>query len=140
MIALPLMLGIGEDYGVHLVHEFREQKGRYRMSQATAVAVLVDGLTTVVGFGSLMIASHRGLQSLGRVLTLGVSCCMFTSMIMLPALLTIMSRKRERAETETSDAEAVTLSRPRRRIDPAQHPGSGPHAPPRRVDRPITRS
>jgi predicted RND superfamily exporter protein len=123
MIALPLMLGIGEDYGVHLVHEFREQKGRYRMSQATAVAVLVDGLTTVVGFGSLMIASHRGLQSLGRVLTLGVSCCMFTSMIMLPALLTIMSRKREAAESETSVDEQVAPSRPRRRIDPPQHPG-----------------
>lgn len=140
MIALPLMLGIGEDYGVHLVHEFREQKGRYRMSQATAVAVLVDGLTTVVGFGSLMIASHRGLQSLGRVLTLGVSCCMFTSMIMLPALLTIMSRKREAAESETSANAQVAPSRPRRRIDPAQPPGMGPHAPPRRIDRPVARS
>ena len=48
------------------------------MSPGTAVAVLVDALTTIVGFGSLMIASHQGLQSLGRVLTLGVTCCLFT--------------------------------------------------------------
>jgi uncharacterized protein len=134
MIALPLMLGIGEDYGVHLVHEFREQKGRYRMSQATAVAVLVDGLTTVVGFGSLMIASHRGLQSLGRVLTLGVSCCMFTSMIMLPALLTIMSRNRRDGDADKPAANSPSR-KPRWRLDPAHHHGAGPHAAPRRSER-----
>jgi hopanoid biosynthesis associated RND transporter like protein HpnN len=133
MIALPLLLGIGVDYGVHIIHEYREQTGRYRMSPATAVAVLVDGLTTVVGFGSLMIASHRGLQSLGRVLTLGVSCCMFTSMIMLPALLVLMSRKRRTVEAETTPAtEQPALRRvPLRRIDTAEHPGTGPHTIPR---------
>lgn len=91
MIALPLILGIGVDYGVHIVHDYREQRGRFRMAPSTAVAVLVDSLTTIVGFGALMIASHQGLQSLGRVLTIGVSCCLFTSLIMLPALLTLMS-------------------------------------------------
>ena len=61
MIALPLILGIGVDYGVHIVHEYREQTGPYRMSPGTAVAVLVDALTTIMGFGSLMVASHQGL-------------------------------------------------------------------------------
>ncbi len=95
-----LILGIGVDYGVHIVHEFREQQGPYRMSPATAVAVLVDALTTLVGFGSLMIATHQGLQSLGRVLTLGVTCCLFTSLIMLPAMLTWMTRNRQRPPVE----------------------------------------
>ncbi len=49
----------------------------------------------MVGFGSLMIASHQGLQSLGRVLTLGVTCCLFTSLVMLPAVLTWMTRHRK---------------------------------------------
>jgi hypothetical protein len=97
LIALPLILGIGVDYGVHIVHEFRESDGPYRISPGTAVAVLVDALTTLVGFGSLMIASHQGLQSLGRVLTLGVTCCLFTSLIMLPALLTYLTRNRKPA-------------------------------------------
>jgi predicted RND superfamily exporter protein len=65
------------------------------MSPGTAVAVLVDALTTLVGFGSLMIATHQGLQSLGRVLTLGVTCCMFSSLVMLPAILTWITRKRK---------------------------------------------
>jgi predicted RND superfamily exporter protein len=95
LIALPLILGIGVDYGVHIVHEFREQQGPYHMSPGTAVAVLVDALTTLVGFGSLMIASHQGLQSLGRVLTLGVTFCLFTSLIMLPAMLTWLTRNRK---------------------------------------------
>ncbi|HET6880065.1 MAG TPA: MMPL family transporter [Pirellulales bacterium] len=142
MIALPLMLGIGVDYGVHIIHEYREQTGRYRMSPATAVAVLVDGLTTVVGFGSLMIASHRGLQSLGRVLTLGVTCCMFTSMIMLPALLAIMSRKRKPADEQTGVAESAAPLRlsPHRRVDNAEHPGTGPHNSPRRLTKRSTTS
>jgi len=95
LIALPLILGIGVDYGVNIVHEFRESEGVYRMSPGTAVAVLVDALTTLVGFGSLMIATHQGLQSLGRVLTLGVTCCLFTSLVMLPALLTLLTKNRK---------------------------------------------
>ena len=78
------------------------------MSPGTAVAVLVDALTTLVGFGSLMIASHQGLQSLGRVLTLGVTCCLFTSLVMLPSLLTLISRTRPAAPV----AEPLPLERP----------------------------
>src|SRR4029079_2243060 len=95
LIALPLILGIGIDYGVHILHEFRETKGGYRMSPAPAVAVLVDALTALVVFGSLMIATHQGLQSLGRVLTLGVTCCLFASLIMLAAALTWFTRHRK---------------------------------------------
>ncbi len=91
LIALPLILGIGVDYGVHIVHEFRESDGPYHISPGTAVAVLVDALTTLVGFGSLMIATHQGLQSLGRVLTIAVTCCLFSSLVMLPALLSWMT-------------------------------------------------
>jgi hopanoid biosynthesis associated RND transporter like protein HpnN len=128
MIALPLMLGIGVDYGVHIVHDFRDQKGPYRMSPSTAVAVLVDSLTTVVGFGALMIASHQGLQSLGRVLTIGVSCCLFTSMIMLPALLTWVTRNRpevDDAAKSPGSTEETSLRGHMREDRP--HPGNEPH-------------
>ncbi len=94
MIVLPLILGIGIDDGVHVVHDFRNQTRRYRLSSSTAAAVLLTSLTTLVGFGSLMIAGHLGLKSLGRVLTIGVSCCLFTSLVMLPTLLACMARSR----------------------------------------------
>jgi hopanoid biosynthesis associated RND transporter like protein HpnN len=125
-IALPLILGIGVDYGVHIIHEFRERTGPYRMSHATAVAVLVDALTTIVGFGSLMIASHEGLRSLGRVLTIGVSCCLFSSMVVLPAALAWRTRNRTTPEDEEIQRHAS--SRVVRRDPPDGLPALSPAA------------
>jgi hopanoid biosynthesis associated RND transporter like protein HpnN len=90
LIGIPLILGIAVDYGVHVVHDALERPGRYRISASTANSVLVDALTTILGFGALMVASHRGLESLGRVLTLGVTTCTLTSLVFLPAILAIM--------------------------------------------------
>ena len=141
MIVLPLILGIGVDDGVHVVHDFRRRSGAYRMSPSTASAVLITSLTTMVGFGSLMIASHRGLQSLGRVLTIGVSCCLFTSLVMLPALLACASRMRgeweasEQGPGVATQAPARPVASPKqiRRVDPADHPGTSGRAVPRPV-------
>ena len=89
MIVLPLTLGIGMESGINLLHELRCQRGRYRgAGNAVIVAVVVNSLTTMVGFGALMIANHQGLQSLGRVLTISMGCCLFNSLL-LPNLLVI---------------------------------------------------
>jgi len=141
LIVLPLILGIGVDDGVHVIHDFRRQTGRYRMSASTASAVLITSLTTMVGFGSLMIASHQGLQSLGRVLTIGVSCCLFTSLVMLPALLGWMTQHRpilpeEEEIGKTADSSVDTdSSRKVYRHDRAHtDPGGGLHGVPVRRD------
>jgi hopanoid biosynthesis associated RND transporter like protein HpnN len=132
MIVLPLILGIGIDDGVHVVHDFRRQTGRYRMSASTASSVLITSLTTMVGFGSLMIASHRGLQSLGRVLTVGVSCCLITSLVMLPALLAWLTRNRPEMEEPNLDTVRESNStRKAYRQDPAHSPSTSPQAAPR---------
>jgi hypothetical protein len=90
LIGVPLILGIAVDYGVHIMHDALERPGPYRMSASTANSVLVDALTTILGFGALMVASHRGLESLGRLLTLGVTTCTLTSLVFLPALLNVV--------------------------------------------------
>ena len=90
LIGIPLILGIAVDYGVHIMHDALERPGPYRISASTANSVLVDALTTILGFGALMVASHRGLESLGRVLTLGVTTCTFTALVFLPAILSIL--------------------------------------------------
>jgi len=135
MIVLPLILGIGIDNGVHVVHDFRCQTHRYRMSPSTANAVVITSLTTMVGFGSLMVASHRGLQSLGRVLTIGISCCLFASLVMLPAVLSWLTRHRPEApsEPEVQDLSGSGLKRHR---DPAH--AFAPHSPV--VPRPASRA
>jgi uncharacterized protein len=89
MIVLPLTLGLGMDTGINLVHEMRCQRGRYRgAGNAVLIAVVVNTLTTMVGFGALMIANHQGLQSLGRALTISMGFNMFNSLV-LPNLLVL---------------------------------------------------
>ncbi|TWT39177.1 MMPL family transporter [Blastopirellula retiformator] len=112
MIVLPLILGIGIDDGVHVLHDFRCQSGRrYRISASTATAVLITSLTTMIGFGSLMLADHQGLQSLGRVLTIGVTCCLFTSLILLPAFLSTITGNRKIEEPPRKPKPEATRKR-----------------------------
>ncbi len=90
LIVLPLILGIGVDDGVHVIHDFRSQSSRYSTSPSTINAVTLTSLTSMVGFGSMLVAAHQGLVSLGIVLVVGVGSCLFVSLVTLPALLTLM--------------------------------------------------
>ena len=103
LIGIPLILGIAVDYGVHIVHDSLERPGPYRISASTANSVLVDALTTILGFGALMVASHRGLESLGRVLTLGVTTCTITSLVFLPAVLALVGPGRAADAADAAD-------------------------------------
>jgi hopanoid biosynthesis associated RND transporter like protein HpnN len=98
IIALPLVLGVGVDNGVHLLHDYliRRRAGLKTVSYPIARGVLVKGLTTMIGFGTLMISSQRGLAGLGLCLTLGVGCCLLASLVFLPAVLRLVSRPRVR--------------------------------------------
>jgi hypothetical protein len=88
--------------------------------------MFVNATTTMVGFGSMMIAAHRGLYSLGLVLTIGVGTCLLVSIVLVPAILTWMTRRRgalgaaqwlpdelpeELPEAFPEDAEAVPFPR-----------------------------
>jgi hypothetical protein len=115
LIGIPLILGIAVDYGVHIVHDSLERPGPYRISASTANSVLVDALTTILGFGALMVASHKGLESLGRVLTIGVTTCTLTSLIFLPAVLALVRPGRtedDGAAEDPADADAAVATLP----------------------------
>jgi len=92
MIALPLVLGVGVDNGVHILHDYLAPKaeGRFALSRAIGRGVLIKALTTMIGFGSLMISSQPGLAGLGLCLTLGVACCMIAALFLLPVLLRLL--------------------------------------------------
>lgn len=96
LIVLPLVLGIGVDDGVHMVHDYRRQlaanSNGYVPSSDTVNGVLLTSLTSIIGFGSLMVSSHEGLKSVGVVLAIGVACCLTVALIMLPAILVLVAR------------------------------------------------
>ncbi len=90
IIVIPLLLGIGVDSGIHLVHRAQQSGGRAAdlMDSTTARAVFYSALTTTVSFGTLAFSSHRGMASLGVVLSIGMVATVIGNLIVLPALLT----------------------------------------------------
>lgn len=89
VIALPLLLGIGVDNGIHMVqrarHGHHPEENPLRTS--TARAVLFSALTTMCGFGNLVLSPHPGTASMGLLLTLGTVITLGVTLIVLPALL-----------------------------------------------------
>jgi predicted RND superfamily exporter protein len=87
-LALPIVLGVAEDSGVHLVHRFVAERGDLARTLAGAGrTVVLCGATTLIGFGSLVGASHRGLASFAAALTLGAGGALAASLVVLPQLL-----------------------------------------------------
>lgn len=98
IIALPLLLGIGVDSGIHLVHRARAgmPPDLHLLRTSTARAVVFSALTTVCSFGNLSFSSHRGMASMGQLLTVGVGVTLICVLLVLPALLDQHRRWSER--------------------------------------------
>jgi uncharacterized protein len=92
VFGLPLILGAAAEYGLNIVMRYREgrDRGGPLIARSTVMAVLVSGLTTIAGFGSLMIADHRGIFGLGLLLTLGTTTSLIAALVVLPVLLQAM--------------------------------------------------
>jgi predicted RND superfamily exporter protein len=95
IMALPLIVGIGIDDGVHLLHRWRiEGKGQIpRIYASTGRAILLTSLTTMLAFGSLMFSLYRGFASLGIAMFIGVGACFLTSVFVLAGVLGLIERK-----------------------------------------------
>ncbi len=89
---VPLILGIGIDNGIHVVHRFREHDGEdlVEVFQHTGRGIVMTSLTTMVGFGALIFADYPGLISSGVLAILGVGTTLVAAVTILPALLTLI--------------------------------------------------
>ena len=94
-IALPITFGIGVDYGVNIFQRYRLEKSKGILSslEQTGGAVLLASLTTVTGYGSLLIASNQAFVSFGKLAILGEFTCVFAAVISLPALIWYHEKK-----------------------------------------------
>jgi len=110
IMMLPLVIGIGVTNGIHILNRFAEEQTPSLFSRSTGKAVLVSGLTTIAGFGSLILAQHRGIQSLGLVMAIGLATCMIAALMFLPALLTLLLRY-QKANRPSDDNARSPLSR-----------------------------
>jgi hopanoid biosynthesis associated RND transporter like protein HpnN len=93
---VPLIIGIGIDYGVYIVHRWiSEGKGISSLRavvESTGRAVALSALTTMIGFGAIMFAQHQGLMLMSRTLVMGIGFCLLAAVLLLPALLLIIEK------------------------------------------------
>jgi len=92
VMTLPLIVGIGVTNGIHILNRFAEEQHPSILARSTGKAVLVSGLTTIAGFGSLILAQHQGIRSLGLIMATGVTTCMVVGLTFLPALLNLLDK------------------------------------------------
>jgi hypothetical protein len=82
-----MIIGIGVDYSIHVLHRFRGAGGDFHRVAQTGKAVLFAALTTIFGFGSLVLSHFPGLRSMGFVAVFGTLYCALFTLTLLPALL-----------------------------------------------------
>lgn len=89
LMILPLFLGIAVDDGLHLVHRMLESPddAASPLARSTGKSIVLTSLTSMVGFGSLMVAQHFGVFSLGAIATLAIGCALIATIVILPLLL-----------------------------------------------------
>ena len=100
IMMLPLVVGIGVTNGIHILNRFAEEHNPSILSRSTGKAVIVSALTSIAGFGSLMVAKHQGIQSLGIVMSIGVGMCMVVAVTFLPAVLMLLTRLKRKEKTQ----------------------------------------
>ncbi len=100
VIALPLLLGVGVSFNIYFVMNWRAGRS-HPLGSATARAVVFSALTTGTAFGSLALSQHPGTASMGHLLLLSLFCTACTTLVFLPALLSVL-----RLPVRTREAQA----------------------------------
>ena len=94
MIALPLLFSLGISYPIYMVSRYSEKKNIYEVFRTkTPTAILASCLTTVASFGTLYFSSHDGTSSMGLLLFISLLTTLFSSLIYLPIVASIMKSK-----------------------------------------------
>lgn len=88
VIVLPLLLGLGVDSSIHYVMRAREEIVATNVTgTSTPRAVLISALTTIGSFGTLWLSGHRGMASMGELLTIAIMVTLICTLVVLPQLM-----------------------------------------------------
>lgn len=110
LVILPAILGIGNDAGVHLVHRYREmgQGSIIDVIHSSGEHVVMASLTTMIGFGGLLVSQHPGISSIGKLAVIGISCTLIAAVVFLPALLQWLEDRRNLPSAHFLDDERTS--------------------------------
>jgi predicted RND superfamily exporter protein len=112
LVVVPLIIGVGVDGGINLIRRAREdaRPGWMLISESTGQAIALYSLDSMAGFGSLLVARHYGIFSMGLLLLLAVGTVLLATFTVLPLLLDAPQFEGESTGTPaTKDGRAVDL-------------------------------
>ncbi|MFC1887232.1 RND family transporter [Candidatus Cloacimonadota bacterium] len=92
VIALPMIIGIGVDDGIHLIHRYKIEKQLLPTVRSTGRAITMTTLTTIAAFGTLMVSEYRGFIGYGLLLTLGIGLAYLMTVCFLVSLISIVDK------------------------------------------------
>ena len=87
VFAVVTFVGIGVDYGIHVVHRYQDTGDAREAIAHLAPVIVVAGVITLFGYGTLMTSSYPPLRSMGIVSIVSVFALVAASLLLLPALL-----------------------------------------------------
>jgi predicted RND superfamily exporter protein len=95
-IAIPITLGVGVDYSINMVHRWQIEGVRRlpTVVRETGGAIVLCSLTTILGYTALMQSVNAAVRSFGKVAVIGELTCIVSVMVVLPAILRLIDRKR----------------------------------------------
>jgi len=96
-IAFPITFGIGVEYALNVIYRHRQDPDPNALAavvSGTGRAVALCSLTTIIGYGSLLLARNQALFSFGLLAVMGEICCLAVAVVALPAALALRARKR----------------------------------------------
>jgi hypothetical protein len=94
VLAFPLILGVGVDYGTHIILAAKEREDVVSNLSDVLKPIALSGLTTATGFGSLMLAQNVALSGLGTICAIGVAWCLLASLLIVtPGTVAIRPRR-----------------------------------------------
>jgi predicted exporter len=88
-VALPITLGIGVDYAINVAHRHDHEPDPIKTLRTSGSAVFVCSLTTIIGYGSLLISENLAIRGFGLASLIGELACVGTALVLVPALLAV---------------------------------------------------
>jgi uncharacterized protein len=106
-VAFPIAFGIGVDYAVNVMRRYELERATSPGGAAVRAAIRESGgavvlcsLTTIIGYSSLLVSANLALRSFGLAAAIGEVTCLSAAVLVLPALLLVVSRRRGEAHVD----------------------------------------
>ena len=101
ILVAALTIGLGITYAIHITHRFTEELedhgdielATHRTVKRTGSALSGAAMTTVVGFGVLVLSVQPPMQQFGKVTAMTILYSFIASVYVLPSLLVMWARK-----------------------------------------------